>query len=380
VTASQGSQRPDSVLVTGASGFVGSAIAATLRRNGYRVRVLVRRSSPRTNIDPDDQIFVGDLLDRASVAAALKDARFLVHAAADYRLWAPVPDEVIRNNVEGTRILMEEALRAGIERIVYTSSVATFDLRHGGLADETRPMPADEAIGVYKRSKIMAENLVSDMVTKHRLPAVIVNPSTPIGPRDVRPTPTGRIIIEAASGRMPGFIDTGLNFVHVDDVAAGHLAGLHRGRAGERYILGGENVTLRQVLTDIAEMVGRRPPLLRLPRTALYPIAFGAELVARLTGRTPFATIDGLRMSRYTMHFDDAKARRELGYTSRPYSDGLSEAIEWFVQAGYMRPPSAFKNPRNRPLQYPADERQRLPQAISTPPIHRHSDSPEHVR
>src|SRR3972149_6750423 len=223
------SQAPDSVLVTGASGFVGAAIANAFRRNGYRVRTLVRPSSPRINIDPNDQVFVGNILDRASVADALKGARYLIHAAADYRLWAPSPDDMIRTNVEGTRILMEEDPRAGIERIVYTSSVATFDLRPGGLADESRPMPASEAIGTYKRSKIMAENLVADMVTNDRLPAVIVNPSTPIGPRDVRPTPTGQILIEAASGRMPAFIDTGLNFVHVDDVAAGHLAALRRG-------------------------------------------------------------------------------------------------------------------------------------------------------
>ena len=331
-----GSLASDSILITGASGFVGSAIANTFRQNGYRVRTLVRSSSPRINIDPSDEVFVGDILDRASVAAALKGARYLVHAAADYRLWAPYPDDIMRTNVEGTRILMEEALRAGLDRIVYTSSVATFDLRAGGLADETRPMPANDAIGVYKRSKIVAENLVAEMVMNERLPAVIVNPSTPIGARDVRPTPTGRILIEAASGRMPAFVETGLNFVHVDDVAAGHLAALKRGKIGERYILGGENVTLRQVLSDIATIVGRRTPLVRLPRAAVYPVAFGAELLARLTGREPFATVDGLRMSRYTMHFSDTKARRELGYTSRPYCDGLLEAIEWFAQAGYM--------------------------------------------
>jgi dihydroflavonol-4-reductase len=328
-----------SVLVTGASGFVGSAIAAEFRKSGYAVRALVRASSSPVNIDPRDQVVVGDLLDRASVAAGLNGARYLVHAAADYRLWTPSPDDLLRANVEGSRIVMEEALRAGIERIVYTSSVATFDLRAGGLADETRHLPETEAVGAYKRSKIIAENLVADMVTRDRLPAVIVNPSTPIGPRDVKPTPTGRIIIEAASGRMPAFVDTGLNFVHVDDVAAGHLAALQRGRIGERYILGGENVSLRQVLLDIAGIVGRRARPLRLPRGAIYPFAFGAEMLARATGRAPFATVDGLRMARYTMHFDDSKARRELGYTSRPYREGLVEAIEWFIQAGYMKRP-----------------------------------------
>jgi dihydroflavonol-4-reductase len=339
-----GSQAPGPVLVTGASGFVGSAIAAEFRRTGYPVRILVRPSSSRTNIDPRDEVMVGDILDRPSVAAALKGARYLVHAAADYRLWAPSPDDLLRANVEGSRIVMEEALRAGIERIVYTSSVATFDLRLGGLADETRHLPLTEAIGAYKRSKVIAENLVADMVSRDRLPAVIVNPSTPIGPRDVKPTPTGRIIIEAASGRMPAFVDTGLNFVHVDDVAAGHLAALQRGRVGERYILGGENVTLRQMLLDIAGIVGRRARPLRLPRSAIYPFAFGAELLARATGRAPFATVDGLRMARYTMHFDDKKARSELGYTSRPYRDGLAEAIEWFIRAGYMKRPRTMQN------------------------------------
>jgi dihydroflavonol-4-reductase len=249
----------------------------------------------------------------------------------------------MRANVDGTRAIMEEALRAGVERVVYTSSVATFDLRRGGIADETRPLPADAAVGAYKRSKVIAENVVADMVARDSLPAVIVNPSTPIGPRDVRPTPTGRIVIEAASGRMPAFVETGLNFAHVDDVAEGHLAALRRGRIGERYILGGENVTLRQVLTDIANIVGGRPPLMRLPRAAVYPIAFGAELAARFTGREPFATIDGLRMSRYMMHFNDAKARRELGYTSRDYRFALREAIEWFIQAGYMKCPATME-------------------------------------
>jgi dihydroflavonol-4-reductase len=330
------------VLVTGASGFVGAAVAKALRRDGYRVRVLVRASSPRTNIDPADEVSVGDMRDRGSVAAAMRGVRYVFHVAADYRLWAPSPADIITANVEGTRNVMEEARDAGVERIVYTSSVATFDLRDGGVADETRKLPADAAVGAYKRSKVMAEDVVLAM-TQAGLPVVIVNPSTPIGPRDVRPTPTGRIIIEAASGRMPAFIETGLNFAHVDDIAEGHVAALHRGKIGERYILGGENVTLRQVLTEIAWIVGGRPPLMKLPRTALYPFAYGAELVARVTGREPFATVDALRMARYHMHFDDAKARRELGYGSRPYRDGLVDAIDWFSRAGYMKQPRELR-------------------------------------
>jgi dihydroflavonol-4-reductase len=324
------------VLVTGASGFVGSAIAKALRREGYRVRVLVRPSSPRTNVDGRDEIAVCDLLDRAAVADAMRGVRYLVHAAADYRLWAPSPDDIMRTNVEGTRTVMEEAARAGIERIVYTSSVATLDPAAHTPADETHTLALEKAIGAYKRSKIMAERLVLGMVKSDGLPAVVINPSTPIGPRDVRPTPTGRIVIEAAAGRMPAFVDTGLNFVHVDDVADGHVAALRKGRIGERYILGGENVTLREMLTDIAAIVGRRPPRVKLPRIALYPFAAGAELLARLSGSPPFATVDGLRMSRYYMHFDDGKARREFGYTSRPYREALVDAIDWFAEAGHL--------------------------------------------
>ncbi len=202
---------------------------------------------------------------------------------------------------------------------------------------EDDPLAEDAAIGAYKRSKVVAERLVQAMIERDGLPAVIVNPSTPIGPRDVRPTPTGRIIVEAASGRMPAFVDTGLNLVHVDDVAAGHLAALERGRIGERYILGGENVFLADMLADIARLVGRRPPRLKLPRRMLYPIAYGAELMARLRGGEPFATVDGLRMASHHMFFDDAKARRELGYVSRPYREGLADAIAWFRAQGRLQ-------------------------------------------
>ena len=333
---------PDLVLVTGASGFVGSAVAAKARAAGFGVRALIRPSSPRINLHPGDQIALGDVRDRAAVAAALLGVRYLIHTAADYRLWAPSPDEIFRTNVEGTRIVMEEALRAGIERVVYTSSVATIALddgvaKTGALADESRPLSASRAVGAYKQSKVLAERLVEDMGKRDRLPAIIVNPSTPIGPRDVKPTPTGRIIVEAAAGRMPGYVDTGLNLAHVDDVAEGHLAALRAGRIGERYILGGENVHLRTLLAEIARIVGRRPPRLRLPIAAVYPFALGAEAWARLTGREPFATRDGLRMARHHMFFSDAKARRELGYTSRPWQEAVAEAIAWFRANSYLR-------------------------------------------
>jgi dihydroflavonol-4-reductase len=327
----------DIILVTGASGFVGSAIAIAARRAGYRVRVLVRAASPRGNIQPGDDVVIGDIRERASLAEALRDVRYLIHAAADYRLWSRTPSEIIRTNVDGTRCAMEEALRAGVERIVYTSSVATIALRDDTPADERSPLAEQDAIGVYKKSKVIAERLVEDMVQRHRLPAVIVNPSTPIGPRDVKPTPTGRIIVEAASGRMPAFVDTGLNMVHVDDVAAGHLAALARGTIGERYILGGENVYLRDMLAEIARVVGRKPPRVRLPIAPLYPLAVVAEGVGLITGREPFLTLDGLRMAGHHMFFNDAKARRELGYSTRPYREGIADAIAWFRQQGYLR-------------------------------------------
>jgi len=325
------------VLVTGASGFVGSAIAETLRAAGHRVRVLVRTSSSRANISPLDTVCEGDLTDRSSLAAALKGVRFVFHAAADYRLWARDPEDFARNNVDGTRLVMEEALRAGVERVVYTSSVATLRLTDGAPANESHPLSEDEAIGAYKRSKVVAERLVETMVRRDALPAVIVNPSTPIGPRDVKPTPTGRIIVEAASGRVPAFVDTGLNLAHVDDVAAGHLAALRHGQVGERYILGGENVLFSDMLADIAKIVGRKAPTLRAPRALIYPLAYAAEFIARFGGGEPFVTLDGLRMSRHRMFFDDAKARRELGYASRPYREGLFDAIAWFGAHGYLR-------------------------------------------
>jgi dihydroflavonol-4-reductase len=326
-------------LVTGARGFVGSAVAKALVEAGFPVRALVRPTSPRSHLDGVGVEFAeGDLRDAESVRRAMAGVRYVFHVAADYRLWARNPAEITEVNVAGTRTIMTEAQRAGVERIVYTSSVATLALRLDGVpVDETAPAEESKTIGAYKRSKVAAERLVERMVADEGLPAVIVNPSTPIGPRDVRPTPTGRIIIEAASGRIPGFVDTGLNLVHVDDVAAGHLAALHHGRIGERYILGGENVLFGDMLADIAALVGRRAPRLRFHRQMLMPLAYAAEAVAMVTGREPFVTRDGLHMAKYRMFFDAAKAQRDLGYRARPYREGLSGAIEWFRQAGYLK-------------------------------------------
>ena len=260
----------------------------------------------------------------------------LYHVAADYRLWARDPEEIVRNNLTMTRAVMTAARDARVRRIIYTSSVATLLPDPAGPADETRAASADQAVGAYKRSKVVSERLVERMIAEDGLPAVITNPSTPIGPRDVRPTPTGRIVVEAASGRMPAFIDGGLNLVHVDDVAEGHILAAERGRIGERYILGGQDVTLKAMLTAIAQISGRRAPTVRLPVAPLYPLALVAEQWARLTGREPFLTLDALRMSRHAMYYSSAKAERDLGYVARPFEQGLADAISWFQQQGMI--------------------------------------------
>jgi len=326
------------MLITGATGLVGSAVAKKLVAAGFRVRALVRSTSPRSHLDGLDlEYAVGDIRDSDSVRRAMAGARYVFHVAADYRLWARDPSEIFAANVDGTRIIMQEALNAGVERIVYTSSVATLKLpADGTAADEGVPLAVEAGIGAYKRSKIAAERAVETMVAEKGLPAVIVNPSTPIGPGDIKPTPTGRIIVEAARGQMPGFLDTGLNLVHVDDVAEGHLAALKRGVIGERYILGGENVLLVDMLAEIARICGRSPPWLRLPRAAVIPVAFLAEAAARFTGREPFTTRDGIRMAAHRMFFTAAKAERDLGFRARPYREALEDAVRWFKNAGYL--------------------------------------------
>ncbi len=328
-------------LVTGATGFVGSAVARALVARGERVRVTARASSNRANLDGlDAEVVEADVADEAAMRRALDGCTRLYHVAADYRLWAKDPEEIVRNNLAGVEATMAAALAAGVERIVHTSSVATLKPRSGsgadGVADETCAATPAQAVGAYKRSKVVAERHVERLVAERGLPAVIVMPSTPIGPRDVKPTPTGRVIVEAAAGKIPAFVDTGLNLVHVDDVAAGHLLAMEKGRIGERYILGGDDVSLRTMLAEIARLAGRKAPTVNLPRGPLYPLALAFESVAKLTGREPMLTVDALNMSRHVMFFSSAKAERELGYAHRPHSLGLADALAWFRQAGYV--------------------------------------------
>ena len=328
----------DVTLVTGVSGFVGAAVARALAASGERVRGLVRATSPRGNVrNFPGELVEGDLRDPAAVAAAMAGVRRLYHVAADYRLWAPDPEEIVRNNRLTTETVMAAALAAGVDRIVYTSSVATLRPLDGAPADETRPATPEQAVGAYKRSKVVAERLVEELVATRGLPAVIVSPSTPIGPGDVKPTPTGRIIVEAASGRMPAYVDSGLNLVHVDDVAAGHLLAMAHGKVGERYILGGQDVTLADMLGTIAALVGRKPPRVKLPRAPLVPLAWANEALARVTGKEPFLTRDALKMSAHAMFFSSAKAERELGHRARPYTAALGDAIGWFRETGRIR-------------------------------------------
>lgn len=324
-------------LVTGASGFVGSAIVRKLLDAGHDVRVLLRPKSPGDNLSGLEVApVIGDLTDPASLKQAVAGCTALFHAAADYRLWAPHPQPMYATNVDGTRNIMRAALDAGVERIVYTSSVATLGLNQDGTpAGEETPSSLDHIIGHYKRSKFMAEAIVRELVEKEGLPAVIVNPSTPAGPRDIKPTPTGKMIFDAARGRMPAYVDTGLNIVHVDDVAAGHLLALERGRAGRRYILGGENMRLKDILRYITTIAGRNPPRIRLPHGMVLPLAWITERIARLTGATqPIMTVDGVRMARKYMFYSSARAERELGYTHRPAEEALRDAVNWFRAHG----------------------------------------------
>jgi dihydroflavonol-4-reductase len=325
-------------LVTGATGFVGAAVARVLLREQWQVRVLARRGSDRRNLQSlDVEVFEGDLTDSTSLQRATQGCDGLFHVAADYRLGARDPTQLYRVNVEGTRNVLNAAQRSGVQRIVYTSSVATIGIPADGTpGDEQSATSLENMIGHYKRSKYLAEEVVRE-AAQGGMSAVIVSPSTPVGPGDLKPTPTGQLVLDAAAGRMPAYVDTGLNIVHVDDVAAGHLLAYERGRAGERYILGGQDMSLREILQVIARLEGRSPPRVRLPYAVVLPIAYVAEGFARLSGRSGRITLEGVRMSRKKMFFSSAKAARELGYRWRPPLHAFEDAIRWYRDNGLLK-------------------------------------------
>jgi dihydroflavonol-4-reductase len=324
-------------LVTGATGFVGSHVARQLLAAGQSVRVLVR---PASNLKLLEGLAVesveGDLRDAASIERAMAGARRVFHVAADYRLWTRHPEEMYESNVEGTRRLIAAAARAGVERVVYTSTVATIAVpRHGALPNEETRASIEEMIGHYKRSKFLAEQAAVD-AAKAGAPVVIVNPTAPVGPGDWKPTPTGRIILDFLRGKMPAYVDTGLNVVGVEDVAAGHLLAADKGRAGERYILGARNMTLKQILDALAAITGKPAPRVRLPHVVALVAGYADEMYSRLAGREPQIPVEGVKMSRHKMFVESDKAARELGYKPGKIEAALERAVRWYVDNGYV--------------------------------------------
>jgi len=319
-------------LVTGATGFVGWHVARCLLERGRRVRALVRPGSQVRELELET--VTGDLRDPASVERAVSGCGVVFHVAADYRLWAPDPAEMFRSNVEGARNVLQAARACGVERVVYTSTVGVVGIPANGLGDEETPVRFRDMVGPYKRSKFLAE-VVATEAGRSGLPVVIVNPTAPIGDHDFKPTPTGRIVLDFLRRAMPAFIDTGLNFVDVRDVAEGHLLALERGRDGERYILGSENLTLEQFFGRLSAVSGLPAPRRRIPYAAAYAAALLSTGWARLTGRPPRAPLDGVRMARKKMFVSSARAMRELGYDPGPIDDALRRAVEWFRSHGY---------------------------------------------
>ena len=324
-------------LVTGATGFLGSHVARQLAGSGEQVRVLVRPTSDTQAIEGfDTERFIGDLRDVSSLERALAGVTRVFHVAADYRLWARNPQEIFESNVTGTRNLLEAARRAGVERFVYTSTVATIAVpREGRLPDESTQSSVDEMIGHYKRSKFEAEQCAM-RAAESGLPVVIVNPTTPVGPGDWKPTPTGKIIVDFLNGRMPGYVDTGLNFVPVEDCATGHLLAAERGRVGERYILGGRNLTLKEVLDMLAAISGLRAPRWKFPHALAYVAACVDTVVSGALGREPRIPLEGVRMARHKMFVDTSKATNELGFSHGPIEGALERTVRWYETHGYV--------------------------------------------
>ena len=326
------------VFVTGATGFIGASLARELLRDGYEVRALARPESDRRNLRGLDlEICEGDLRDRDSLEKGLKGCEILFHAAADYRLWTRNPDVMYEINVGGTRNILEAALNHGLSRIVYTSSVGTLgNPGDGQPGDEEIPVTLADMVGHYKKSKFLAEREAESFL-KRGLPLVIVNPSTPVGELDIKPTPTGRIIVDFLNRRMPAYLDTGLNIIDVEDCARGHILAAKLGRIGEKYILGNENLTLRRIFDMLEEITGLAAPRVRLPYTPILIAAYVNEAISRCTGKEPLIPLAGVQMAKKFMYFDPTKAVRELGLPQRPVAESLAKAVAWFRDNGYVR-------------------------------------------
>jgi dihydroflavonol-4-reductase len=323
----------DLTFVTGATGFVGSHVARLLLQRGDRVRILARNSSRKANVEGlGCEIVIGDLRDANSLQRCIQGCRKVYHVAADYRLWARNPQDIYDNNVGGTRNLLSACCEAGVEKVVYTSTVGTIGMRKDGLpADEDSPVKLDDMIGHYKRSKFMAEQVAHEFAASG-LPLVVVNPTTPIGAGDIKPTPTGKIILDFIRGRMPAYVDTGLNMVGVEDVALGHILAEDKGKIGERYILGGENWSLVEILETLARVSGRHTRRVPIPWIIALLAAYMDQLVmGTILRREPFIPLEGVRMARYKMYVSSEKARKELGYNPRPVEQALLEAVEYFL-------------------------------------------------
>ena len=322
--------------LTGATGFVGSHVARALADQGADLRLLVRPNSNLTNVqDLKADLFKGDLRDPASLEKGIAGCDAIFHVAADYRLWVRDPEEMFRANVEGTRAILAAARKNNVRRVVYTSSVATMGFTQGSLADENSPVSLANMIGPYKRSKFMAEQVAIEAARAGQ-DVVIVNPTTPVGERDIKPTPTGRIVVDFLKKKFPAYVDTGLNLVDVKECARGHIAALERGRPGERYILGGENLTLKQILDKLAAITGLPSPTIRVPYIVALATGVVDELVTgRVLGREPRATIDAVRMGRKKMFVSSAKSERELGWKIVPVDAALRRAADWFKKNAY---------------------------------------------
>src|SRR5579884_964503 len=321
------------ILITGATGFIGWHVARKILERGHKVRALARPGSRVKELDVET--VTGDLRDPESLRRAVSGCGTVFHLAADYRLWARHPDELFASNVEGTRNLLTAAQQSGVGRVVYTSTVGCIGVPAGGIGNEDLPVSWGEMTGAYKQSKFQAEQVALEFA-RSGFPVVIVNPTAPVGDHDFKPTPTGRIVLDFLAGRMPAFVDTGLNLVDVNDTAEGHLLAAEHGRPGERYILGHENLTLQQILERLASISGRKAPRLRIPYAVAYVAGLASTGWANVTGREPRAPLDAVKMARKKMFVTSEKARKELGWKPRPVDGALQRAVEWFRANGYV--------------------------------------------